>query len=95
MSATTTFYRIQILDARYMDAVAERSRVIAPYDRNVLQTKNALLREIAVYYDISMRAVVLGPHECNASPTELCIYNQDTDPDHKACVVCGRPEKRK
>jgi hypothetical protein len=88
-------YRIQIMDARYIDARAERERVMAPYDRNVLQAKNALLREIAIYYDISMRAVALGPWDCPASPTEMCIYNSDKDPSHDACIVCGQPEERK
>jgi len=86
------FQRIQVLEARYIDALAERTRIVAPLDRSILQAKNELVREIAVEYDVPFRAIVLGTRMCAASPTEQCIYNYD-DAKHR-CVVCGLPEPK-
>ena len=39
--------------------------------------------------------LVEGPHECIKSPTRHCLYNDDEDPCHDDCLVCGEPEERK
>jgi hypothetical protein len=39
--------------------------------------------------------LVEGPHECIKSPTRQCLYDDEEDPSHDDCLVCGEPEERK
>jgi hypothetical protein len=39
--------------------------------------------------------LVEGPHECIKSPTRQCLYDDEEDPSHDGCLVCGEPEERK
>ena len=39
--------------------------------------------------------LVEGPHECVKSPTRCCLYDDEEDPSHDDCLVCGKPEERK
>jgi hypothetical protein len=39
--------------------------------------------------------LVEGPHECVRSPIRRCLYDDEEDPSHDDCLVCGEPEERK
>ena len=39
--------------------------------------------------------LVEGVHECVKSPTRRCLYDDEEDPSHDDCLVCGKPEERK
>lgn len=39
--------------------------------------------------------LVEGLHECVRSPTRQCLYDDEEDPSHDGCLVCGEPEERK
>jgi hypothetical protein len=39
--------------------------------------------------------LVEGLHECIKSPTRQCLYDDEEDPSHDDCLVCGEPEERK
>jgi hypothetical protein len=50
---------------------------------------------VADKLDMDHHDVVLGTWDCDESPTGSCVYNDETDPCHDQCVVCGDPDERK
>jgi hypothetical protein len=41
------------------------------------------------------KELALGHHDCHASPTGECAYDDDADRAHDMCLFCGEPEERK
>lgn len=79
-----------------MAKMAQISEIQRELDSKTHRLEYELLELVGVVVDVSPPDLSLGwQWPCPTSPTTRCVYNDNDDPAHDQCLICGDPEERK